>query len=48
MGSVSSWLNHLRQTTGESSGEEPTAAGPRKINVALNWFEELKQKVPVD
>ena len=25
-----------------SSGETP-----RKINIVLNWFEELKQKVPV-
>jgi serine/threonine protein kinase/WD40 repeat protein len=24
-----------------------TAAGPRKINIVLNWFEELKQRVPV-
>ncbi|MBN1570540.1 MAG: protein kinase [Acidobacteria bacterium] len=24
-----------------------TADGPRKINVVLNWFEELKQRVPV-
>jgi hypothetical protein len=22
------------------------AAGPTQINVVLNWFEELKQKVP--
>jgi eukaryotic-like serine/threonine-protein kinase len=22
-------------------------AGPRKINIVLNWFEELKQRVPV-
>jgi hypothetical protein len=21
--------------------------GPRKINIVLNWFEELKQRVPV-
>jgi len=25
----------------------PTAALPRKINIVLNWFEELKQRVPV-
>ena len=24
-----------------------TAATPRKINIVLNWFEELKQRVPV-
>jgi hypothetical protein len=23
------------------------AAGPTQINVVLNWFEELKQKVPI-
>jgi Tol biopolymer transport system component len=23
------------------------AGGPRKINIVLNWFEELKQRVPV-
>jgi Tol biopolymer transport system component len=25
-----------------------TSGGPRKINIVLNWFEELKQRVPVD
>jgi serine/threonine protein kinase len=25
----------------------PSAVGPRKINIVLNWFEELKQRVPV-
>jgi serine/threonine protein kinase len=30
-----------------SAGAAPTAAGPRKINIVLNWFEELKQRVPV-
>jgi protease II len=29
------------------SGESSTAI-PRQINIVLNWFEELKQKVPVD
>jgi hypothetical protein len=28
--------------------EEPTEAPPRKINIVLNWDEELKQRVPVD
>ncbi len=31
-------------------GPESTAsggAGPSKINIVLNWFEELKQRVPV-
>ncbi|MBN2320337.1 MAG: protein kinase [Acidobacteria bacterium] len=27
---------------------EPRARVPRKINIVLNWFEELKDKVPVD
>jgi hypothetical protein len=30
-----------------STGAAPTAAGPRKINIVLNWTEELKQRVPV-
>jgi eukaryotic-like serine/threonine-protein kinase len=30
-----------------STGAVPTAEGPRKINIVLNWFEELKQRVPV-
>jgi hypothetical protein len=31
-----------------STGAAPTAASPQpKINVVLNWFEELKQRVPV-
>ena len=29
----------------EEQASEPTS---RKINIVLNWFEELKQKVPVD
>jgi hypothetical protein len=29
-----------------STGAAPTAAAPRKINIVLNWFEELKQRVP--
>jgi len=29
--------------------EISTAAGPRpKINIVLNWFEELKERVPID
>jgi hypothetical protein len=31
-----------------STVEAPVEAGPRRINVVLNWFEELKEKVPVD
>ena len=31
-----------------ASGDKPKAAeAPRKINIILNWFEELKQRVPV-
>ena len=30
-----------------STGAAPATAAPRKINIVLNWFEELKQKVPV-
>ena len=29
------------------SGDSSTGAGPRKINIVLNWTEELKQRVPV-
>jgi hypothetical protein len=32
----------------ESAGEAPVEEGPRKINIVLNWFEELKERVPVD
>jgi eukaryotic-like serine/threonine-protein kinase len=31
----------------ETGSTESSAQGPRKINVILNWFEELKQKAPV-
>ena len=30
------------------TGETTTATGPRKINIILNWLEELKERVPVD
>jgi serine/threonine-protein kinase len=30
----------------ESQAAAPTAAAPRKINIVLNWFEELKQRAP--
>jgi len=26
---------------------ETTSIGPRRINIVLNWFEELKQRVTV-
>jgi serine/threonine protein kinase len=35
-------------TTGESSTEDSTEEIPRKINVVLNWSEELKERVPID
>jgi hypothetical protein len=28
--------------------EASTLEAPRKINIVLNWLEELKQRVPVD
>jgi Tol biopolymer transport system component len=31
-----------------STSAASTAVGPRKINIVLNWFEELKERVPVD
>jgi hypothetical protein len=32
---------------GASTAEKPATAPPRaKINIVLNWFEELKQRVP--
>jgi hypothetical protein len=31
----------------ETTGDEPAEVTPRKINIVLNWFEELKEKVPV-
>jgi hypothetical protein len=37
----------LRMKGVASTGEASAAAGPRKINIVLNWFEELKQRVPV-
>ncbi len=31
-----------------AAGSVSTSVGPRKINIVLNWFEELKERVPVD
>lgn len=31
-----------------STEAAPSAAGPRKINVVVNWFEELKNQFSVD
>ena len=30
----------------KEAGTAAAAEGPRKINIVLNWFEELKQRVP--
>ena len=30
----------------ESGSSASAARGPRRINIVLNWFEELKQRVP--
>jgi hypothetical protein len=35
-------------TVTESTEEEPAPAPQPKITVVLNWFEELKERVPVD
>jgi hypothetical protein len=29
-----------------SAGGTPAAKAPRKINIVLNWLEELKHRVP--
>ncbi len=31
----------------ESAGETSAGGAPVKINIVLNWFEELKQRVPM-
>ncbi len=31
----------------ETSDRESASEAPRKINIVVNWFEELKQRVPV-
>ena len=36
-------------TAAESTTEESAAAAPKqKINIVVNWFEELKERVPVE
>jgi len=35
-------------TDEESPTEEYTSTGPSRINIVLNWFEELKERVPID
>jgi len=49
-----SWDNHpddkkfLVIKSAEASGDVSISGLPRKINIVLNWFEELKDRVPVD
>jgi hypothetical protein len=31
----------------EAGGVQSVGASPGKINIVLNWFEELKQRVPM-
>jgi hypothetical protein len=31
----------------ESPGKPDAAEGPRSINIIVNWFEELRQRVPI-
>ncbi len=31
-----------------SAGDKTAAEAPRRINIVLNWFEELKERVPTD
>jgi hypothetical protein len=31
----------------EPESTVPAGGGPRRINMVLNWFQELKQRVPV-
>ena len=35
-------------TAAEPASQEPTVIGPRQIKIILNWFEELKERVPLD
>jgi hypothetical protein len=35
-------------TADDSSSAEATDEEPLKINIIVNWFEELKDKMPVD
>ncbi len=54
MGSTGiSWDNHpddkrfLVIKSALASGDESVSGLPRKINIVLNWFEELKDRVPL-
>jgi len=37
----------LMMKTVPQTDKAPAAEAPRRINIVLNWFEELKQRVPV-
>ena len=39
---------HVLRKPPASQEDEAAASDPRKINIVLNWFEELKERVPVD
>ena len=41
-------LEEFARDTDTTEEDEATAAGPRKINIVPNWFEELKEGVPVE
>jgi Tol biopolymer transport system component len=51
---LSRWAIHpngkqfLMIKTNAQVDDESTEAAPNQINIVVNWFEELKQKVPVD
>jgi hypothetical protein len=40
-------IKPLAVTTGKSLSEESADFGPGKINIVLNWIEELKERMPV-
>ena len=42
-------VTKLAQTTdGQSAYGESASPVPRKINIVLNWFEELEERVPTN
>ena len=41
-------LKEVETAADESQTEAPQIEFPRKIIFVTNWFEELKEKVPVD
>ena len=38
--------DQVKSKPGKASEGEPAAAGPRKITIVLNWYEELKKQLP--